>query len=75
MKKPLCLTDKNGIPLSEDDVVYDGYHYYHIYTSGRLQFEMFSCSNGYIHSIQPGTMQYFERVGTFEECEHLMDCD
>lgn len=69
------LHDRNGAPICEDDVIFDGNDYYRIYWNElHPQVEAFSTTYGYLHNLTQKDMKSFERVGTFEECEKWL-CD
>lgn len=73
---PDNLVDVNGNSIKEDDVVFDGENYFRIYWNDRHpQVEAFSPTYGYIHIITQETASSFKRIGTYEECEHLMIVD
>lgn len=71
---PTDLTDKNGEPIKEDDVIYNGKDYYRIYwNSTQPQVEAISSTNGYMHEINQSDLQSFERIGTYAENEHVFN--
>ena len=71
----LSLKDKNGVILSQDDILYDGKHYYRIGINHLDEFQMLSCTNGYLHNVQPKDLKSFEKVGTVKNNIDLLDCD
>ena len=75
-KFPQNLVDKNGTSINEDDVIFNGEHYFRIYWNKKQpQVEAISPTYGYLHNLIPDDVAKFERAGTFEECEHLMAID
>ena len=75
-KFPNNLTDKSGNKISEDDVIFDGEDYFRIYWNDRQpQVEAISPTYGYLHNLSQDELKRFERIGTFDECEHLMIVD
>lgn len=69
-KFPARLHDKNGEPLHEGDVIYDGNNHYHIYWNElHPQVEGFSPISGYIHDLTQKELSLFVRVGTMKELE------
>ena len=74
-KKSLTLRDNKGCILLNDDVVYDGIDYYRIYISNHNEFEMLSCTNGYMHNVQPKDLINFVKIGRFSINKHLFECD
>lgn len=75
-KFPTTLLDKNGAHIHEDDVIYNGEHYFRIYWNEKQpQVEAISPTYGYLHELTPKDVSNFERIGTFEEAEHLMVVD
>lgn len=75
----LNLTDKNGIEIFEDDILFDGTDYHRIYTSESRptlgEIEMICCTLGYTHNIKQSDLISFERIGSFDENKHLLECD
>ena len=70
---PNNLVDKNGQPISDDDVIFDGQDYFRIYWNPRFpQVEAISPTYGYLHNLSQDDLNKFERCGTFGECEHLL---
>lgn len=73
---PQNLIDKNGVKINEDDVVYNGEHYFRIYWNEKQpQVEAISPTYGYLHDLTQKDLSHFERIGTFNECEDLMRVD
>lgn len=69
------LTDKNGIKINHDDVIYNGVHYFRIYDREDGEVEAISCTYGYMHNIKQSDLSDFECVGTYEGNENLFNCD
>lgn len=75
-KFPEDLLDKGGERVYEDDVVWDGTHYFRIYWNEKQpQVEAISPTYGYLHNLTSKDVSQFKRIGTFEEVEHLMIVD
>lgn len=73
---PIDLTDKNGNIVNEDDVIFNGEHYFRIYWNAKQpQVEAISPTYGYLHELTKEDILQFERVGTFKEVEHLLVVD
>lgn len=73
---PDNFIDKYGAKINEDDVIYDGKNYFRIYWNERQsQVEAISPTYGYLHNIKKDFLINFERVGSFTECEKLMETD
>lgn len=73
---PIDLTDKNGNIVNEDDVIFNGEHYFRIYWNTKQpQVEAISPTYGYLHELTKEDILQFERVGTFKEVEHLLVVD
>ena len=73
---PKSLTDKNGNAIGEDDIIFDGEHYFRIYWNERQpQVEAISPTYGYLHNLTQEDVAKFERIGTFDEHEQLMQVD
>lgn len=66
----LDLTDKNSIQLYRKDILFNGSDYYCIHMP-----DMISCTKGYIHNVTQEILADFERVGSFEDFKHLLECD
>lgn len=65
---PESLVDKNGNRIYDDDVIFDGKHYFRIYWDNKnLSVEAISPTFGYLRS--PNTEYYskYERIGAFKE--------
>lgn len=70
---PNNLIDKYGHSLREDEVIFDGENYFRIYWNEKQpQVEAISPTYGYLHNLSQDELKKFERIGTFQECEHLM---
>ncbi|MCS2891753.1 hypothetical protein NXY11_15665 [Parabacteroides faecis] len=68
--------DKKGSQIFEDDVLFNGEHYFRIYWNERQsQIEAISPTYGYLHNLTQEDLSHFERIGTFMECESLMIVD
>lgn len=73
------MTDKNGIPVTagtetvDDDVLFDGEHYYRLYVAPDGSFEM--VGYGYIHNVDQDTLSRFERIGKYQDNKHLLEVD
>lgn len=75
-KIPQALIDKNGTNIHEDDVIYNGKHYFRIYWNEKQpQIEAISSTYGYLHNLTQEELSHFERIGSFIECENLMQVD
>lgn len=75
-KFPTNLYDKNGIPINEDDVISDGKNYFRCYwNSPTNEVAAFSPTYGYIEDTSKENLSAFERIGSYKECEHLMNSD
>lgn len=75
-KFPNNLVDKYEQLIREDDVIFDGENYFRIYWNERQpQIEAISPTYGYLHNLSQDTLKIFERIGTFQECEHLLIVD
>jgi hypothetical protein len=73
---PNNLIDKQGQRIAEDDVIFDGNNYFRIYWNEKQpQVEAISPTYGYLHNLSQDELKNFERIGTFQECEHLMIVD
>lgn len=73
---PIDLTDKNGNIVNEDDVIFNGEHYFRIYWNTKQpQVEAISPTYGYLQINTKEDILQFERVGTFKEVEHLLVVD
>jgi len=70
---PTDLVDKHGTSINEDDVIFNGEHYFRIYWNEKQpQVEAISPTHGYLHNLSQSDLSTFERIGTFVECEYLM---
>lgn len=70
---PNNLIDKYERSVQEDDVIFDGENYFRIYWNPRQpQVEAISPTYGYLHNLSQDVLKKYERIGTFQECEHLM---
>lgn len=75
-KFPTTLLDRNGVQIHEDDVIYNGEHYFRIYWNEKQpQVEAISPTYGYLHNLTQEELSHFERIGSFIECEDLMQVD
>ncbi len=73
---PKDILDKNGTPIREDDVIYDGNDLYRVYwDSQHYEIEAFSPTCGYLEDTSKENLSKFERIGTFEECKQSMIVD
>lgn len=73
---PSDFIDKNGTQIHEDDVITDGNAYYRIYWNEKQpQVEAISCTHGYLHNLSQKDLAQFERIGSYAENEHLLECD
>jgi len=73
---PANLFDKHGTSINEDDVIFNGEHYFRIYWNKKQpQVEAISPTYGYLHNLSQKDLSTFERIGTFKECEHLLIVD
>lgn len=70
------LFDKYSKKINEDDVIFNGEHYFRIYWNEKQpQVEAISPTYGYLHNLTQKDVSMFERIGTFNENEHLMIVD
>lgn len=75
-KIPQTLIDRNGAKINEDDVIYNGEHYFRVYWNEKQpQIEAISPTYGYLHNLTQKELLHFKRIGTFIECENLMQAD
>lgn len=75
-KFPTDIFDKNGVLISEDDVISDGKHYFRCYwNSPTNEVAAFSPTYGYIDDTSKTNLSTFERIGTYKECAHLLEDD
>ena len=73
---PIDFPDKNGNIVNEDDVIFNGEHYFRIYWNTKQpQVEAISPTYGYLHELTKEDILQYERVGTFKEVEHLLVVD
>ena len=75
MEKKLNLTDKNGIEINHEDVIYNQSDYYRIFKRDDGEVEAISCTKGYLHDIKQEDLTEFKRIGTYIGNEHLFECD
>lgn len=70
------LTDKHGVKVRIDDVIYDNEDYYRVtWDAQRNEVRGLSCTAGYLHNIDQDTLAAFERIGRYKNNEHLFECD
>lgn len=80
--------DKNGIQICDDDILYDGTHYWSYATYGtmgkdkdgnRMKVPMdpylFACTYGYQHDLSAELFDGMEIVGNAIDTPHLLECD
>ena len=78
--------DKDGAAITvgnkttDDDVLFDGEHYYRIYehvhvNNNPSNVEMISCNNGYKHAISQSDITNFVRVGKYADNVALLESD
>jgi hypothetical protein len=66
--------DKRGVEIKDRDVITDGKIIYST-SFGKGNDYLISCTHGYLLNITPELLSTFIRIGTFEECEGLLECD
>lgn len=74
-KFPTDLIDKDGKPIHEDDVIFDGENYFRVFWNDPTnEVAAFSPTydNGYLEDTSKENLAMFQRLGTFGECEHLI---
>lgn len=72
-KFPQNLLDKNGKKINEDDVIFDGKHYFRIYWDNiHSSVEAISPTFGYLRDPNKENYSKYERIGTFQEAESLI---
>ena len=65
---PINLVDRNSNPVKEDDVTFNGEHYFRIYWNEKQpQVEAIIPIYGYLHNLSQDELNHFERIGTFAE--------
>ena len=62
-----------GNATIDDDVLFDGTHYWRIYEAEDGSVEM--VGYGYIHNVTQDILDSFERIGKYEENKHLLLVD
>lgn len=73
-KFPDNLFDKNGEKINEDDVIFDGEHFFRIYWDDENQrLEAISQTYGYLRNPDTEDYSKYERAGTFKEVERILD--
>lgn len=65
--------DKRGVEIKDREVITDGKVIYHT-SFGKGDDYLISCTHGYRY-VTPDLLKTFIRIGTFEECEGLLECD
>ena len=79
MKKLFNFNDKNGNLIEvgtteiDDDVLYNGEHYYRIYFAEDGSVEMIGY--GYIHNVTQEILNEFIRIGKYKDNEKLLEVD
>lgn len=78
----LGLTDKNGVELPIDCVIYGslvGQEEKHYFNLGLRpndgSIEMIACTHGYVHNVKQEDLVNFEFVGLTKNNLHLLECD
>lgn len=71
----LTLRDKNGKEIYENDILFDGKYYHRISLNHLKEFEMICVQLGYTNEVQPKDLVGFERIGPYQEFEHLLVSD
>lgn len=75
-KFPTDLIDKDGKPIHEDDVIFDGENYFRVFWNDPTnEVAAFSTTYGYLEDTSQKNLSRLERIGTFDESEHLMEND
>ncbi len=75
-KFPTNLIDKAGKTIHEDDVIFDGENYFRVFWNDPTnEVAAFSTTYGYLEDTSKDNLSRLERIGTFDECEHLMEND
>ena len=69
------LTDKNGVALNHDDVMFNGVHYFRLFDRENGEVEAIACTYGYMHDIKQEDLTDFERIGPYIGNEKLFECD
>jgi len=73
------MIDKHGNQIEvgndtiDDDVLFDGKHYWRIYVAQDGSIEMVGF--GYLHNITQDALKDFERIGKYHDNDHLMVVD
>lgn len=74
MTEEKLFTDKNGIVIKDDDVLFDGLTYWRYCEDPELNRRyLLSCTIGYEHDLTK--IETMERIGTFKGNEELFHCD
>lgn len=79
----LALKDKNGTVLFDSCIIFgkvpgegDNEHYWNLGLSPNDgSFEMFACTYGYVHNVQPNHLKDCVLIGSLKEFGHLLECD
>jgi len=77
----LSLTDKNGIQIPVDSVIYGSLpndtekHYFNIGYGQDGSIEMIACTYGYVHNVRQPQLKDFEYIGLVKDNLHLLECD
>lgn len=73
---PQDLMDRSGKRICEDDVIFDGENYFRVFWNDPTnEVAAFSTTYGYLEDTSKENLSRLERIGTFDECEHLMEND
>lgn len=72
-KFPDNLFDKNGTKINEDDVIFNGEHYFRVYWDSKNEsIEAISPTYGYLRNPNIENYTKYERIGTYEEMESVI---
>lgn len=81
-KKTLGLSDKNGVELPNDCIIYGSLvgqtekHYFNLgirQSDGSI--EMVASTYGYVHNVKQADLIDFELIGLTKDNLHLLECD